>query len=168
MWPPFAATTLLDFGAAVSTFDLVVLPLVVVDAFLLTRDFFSKAIALSPFWFLSPYTLVWSNRRTKPFPLRSQGIRIIAAATLVAGGLLVSTFAFTAGLLFGVVAGDAFLLLNVFFSRTIVSLRFSICVPVHRRQCKQEAKLHSLKAALWSDHKPPIPLVRGNFLTHRG
>jgi hypothetical protein len=43
---------------------------------------------------------------------------------LVAGGLLVSTFAFTDGLLLGVVAGDAFLLLNVFFSRTIVRSDF--------------------------------------------
>ena len=54
----FAATTLLEAGFEVSTLDLVVLPLVAVDAFLLTRDFFSIAIVLSPkFDFLLPYTV---------------------------------------------------------------------------------------------------------------
>jgi hypothetical protein len=49
VWTPLlAATTLLDAGFEVSTLDLVVLPLVGVDAFLLTRDFFSMAIVVSP------------------------------------------------------------------------------------------------------------------------
>lgn len=54
-----AATTLLAAGFEVSTLDFVVLPLVGVDAFLLTRDFFSIAIVLSPkFDFLLPYTVI--------------------------------------------------------------------------------------------------------------
>jgi hypothetical protein len=48
---PLAATTLLFAGFEVSTFDLVVLPFVGVDAFLFTRDFFSMAILVSPKFF---------------------------------------------------------------------------------------------------------------------
>jgi hypothetical protein len=46
-----AATTLPEAGLAVSTFDFVDLLLVGVVAFLLTRDFFSIAILVSPILF---------------------------------------------------------------------------------------------------------------------
>jgi hypothetical protein len=53
---------LLAAGFEVSTFDLEVLPLVAVDDFLLTRDFFSIAIVLSPkFDFLLPYTVTTAS-----------------------------------------------------------------------------------------------------------
>jgi hypothetical protein len=47
-----AETTLLDLGLLVSTFDFTDLLLVGVEAFLLTRDFFSIAIVVSPVLFI--------------------------------------------------------------------------------------------------------------------
>jgi hypothetical protein len=46
-----AETTLLGFGLVLSTFDFTDLLLVGVEAFLLTRDFFSIAIVVSPVLF---------------------------------------------------------------------------------------------------------------------
>lgn len=69
MWPPLAATTLLAAGLEVSTFDLVTLPLGV-DAFLLTRDFFSIAIVIfSEVRFLMPYAVTSAIEAPNFYPI---------------------------------------------------------------------------------------------------
>jgi hypothetical protein len=62
-----AATTLPEAGLAVSTFDFVDLLLVGVVAFLLTRDFFSIAILVSPILF-NCFTQYLSASRWPKFP----------------------------------------------------------------------------------------------------
>jgi hypothetical protein len=128
---------LLAAGFEVSTLDLVVLPLVAVDAFLLTRDFFSIAIVLSPKFDFVALHGDYCKRNAKP---SSYGIRIIGVATFVAEGLAVSTLALTFRLLLLAGVVGAFLLVIGFFSRAIFVSNANL-INVHCPLCKQSAKL---------------------------